>query len=140
MIALNATIEPGKAAAGLSIGGPLPAAVGYTRTQLEDGGDLLDFGPVCVWIKNGVVDQIAVRRGYSGHIQGTTIGIGSSIQEVQVMLGTLVEDDGDNLIVAQVPGLCFETEAWRGEPGKETIEDNLDAKLTEIFVFLSHDS
>ena len=111
MLDLDAAIEPGKAAAGLSIGDPvagLPEATGSMRSRLDDGVELLDFGPVCVWVKNGVIDQIGVRRGYAGYVRGTTIGIGSSIQQVRDVLGPVVEDDEDNLIVAQVPGLCFE--------------------------------
>ncbi len=143
MLHLDATIEPGKAAAGLSIGAPLaalPEATGSMRTKLGDAVELLDFGPVCVWVKNGMIDQIGVRCGYTGYVRGTTIGVGSSIQQVRDVLGPVVEDDEDNLIVAQVPGLCFETEAWRGDPGRETVEENLDAKLTWLFVFSAQNS
>ena len=138
MLDLHATIEPGKTAAGLSIGESvtgLPEAAVATRSSRGAEIELFDFGPVRVWVKDGVIYQIGVRHGYSGHVGGTTIGIGSSIQQVRDVLGPVFEDNEDNLVVAQVPGLCFETEAWRGDPGRETVEENLDAKLTEIFVF-----
>jgi CRISPR/Cas system-associated endoribonuclease Cas2 len=138
MLHLDAIIEPGKAAAGLSIGEPvagLPEAAVATRSTLGDEIELFDFGPVRVWVKDGLIDQIGVRRGYSGYVGRTTIGVGSSIQQLRDVLGPVVEDEEDNLVVAQVPGVCFETEAWRGDPGCETVEENLDAKLTEIFVF-----
>ena len=138
MLDLDATIEPGKAAAGVSIGDPvakLSQAGRPTRTELLDGGELLDFGPVLVWAKGGAINQIGVRSGYTGYVGGTPIRIGSAIQQVVDAIGPIVEDDEDNLIAAHVPGLCFETEAWRGDPGSETVEENLDAKLTEIYVF-----
>ena len=49
--------------------------------------------------------------------------------------GDLLFADEDNLVVEGVPGICFETEQWRGRPGRETGDENLDAKITEILVF-----
>jgi len=138
MLDLRATIEPGKAAAGISLGDSvvhLSHAGLATKRELGGGAELLDFGPVRVWAKGGVVDQIGVRGEYAGYISGTAISVGSTIQQVMDAIGPVVEDDCDNLVVAHLPGLCFETGAWRGDPGGETVEENLDAKLTEIFVF-----
>ena len=137
MLDLNASIEPGKAAAGLALGDPvatLSQAGQLARHQLGDGHELLDFGSVRVWAKDGVIDQIGVLGGYTGRVGGTAIGIGSTIQQVVDAIGAVVEDDEDNLTVPAVAGLCFETEVWR-DGGRGTVEENLDAKLTEIFVF-----
>lgn len=138
MIDLNAVIEPGKSAAGLSIGDPvvkLSQPDRPTRQTLGDGFELLDFGPVLVWAKGGVVFQIGVGEGYAGYISGTAIGVGSTIQQIINAIGQVAEDEEDNLILANLPGICFETEAWRGDPRRQTVEENLDAKLTAIFVF-----
>ena len=135
MLNLRQPIEPGKGAAGLSIGDSvarLSQAGCQQKRALRDGLELLDFGPVRVWARGGMICQIGVRGEYSGHVQGTEVGIGSPIQEVIDAIGPVVEDDEDNLIVVQLPGLCFETETWHGD---HTVEENLNAKLTEIFVF-----
>lgn len=137
---LRAPIEPGKSAAGLTIGDAV-AKVSQTgcstSRKLANGFEMLDLGPIRVWARGGVIDQIGVRGEYRGHLSGTTIGIGSTIQQVQDAIGPVLEDDEDNLIVAQLPGICFETETWRG--GKR-VEENLDAKLTDIFVFACNTS
>jgi len=138
MLDLLARIEPGRTAAGLAIGGailPLARDERHTTRDLGNGLELLDFGSVRVWAKGGVIEQIGVRGGYSGQVIGTAIGLGSTLQQVVAALGPVVEDEEDNLIVADLSGLCFETEAWLGEPGLETVEENLHARLTEIFVF-----
>ena len=135
LIDLRAPIEPGKTAAGLSIGDAvekLSQAGCSTTRKLADGLELFDFGPIRIWARGGVIDQIGVRGEYSGHVIGTTIGIGSTIQQVRDAIGPVLEDDEDNLIVAHLDGVCFETGTWRGG---RTVEENLDAKLTDIFVF-----
>jgi hypothetical protein len=135
LLDLLAPIEPGQAAAGLAIGdavSKLFQAGCSTSRKLADGLELLDFGSIRVWARGGIIDQIGVRGEYSGHLRGTTIGIGSTIQQVRDAIGPVLEDDEDNLIVSDLPGMCFETGTWRGG---RTVEENLDAKLTDIFVF-----
>lgn len=138
MLDFDAPIEPGKAAAGVALGDRMErlGEVGDSRRRGLHG--LYEFtvvGPVCVWAKGGVIDQIGVRGGYTGRIEGTAVGIGATIQQVAEEIGPVVEDDEDNLIVADLLGLCFETERWRGVSGRETVGENLDARVTEIYVF-----
>jgi hypothetical protein len=138
MLKLDATIEPGKGAAGLAIGDPIEQLSEAERRAGHDLGNgltLIDLGSVRVWARRGVVEQIGLRGKYNGRVAGTAIQVGSTLQQVVDELGPLVEDDEDNLVAVKMPGLCFETETWRGEPGRETVEENLDAQLTEIFVF-----
>jgi hypothetical protein len=138
MLNFHAQIEPGRGAAGLSIGdpiGPLPEAERHAARDLGNGLTLLDFGSVRVWARGGAVEQIGLRGQYNGCVAGTAIGVGSTLQQVVDALGPVGEDEEDNLVALEIPGLCFETEAWRGEAGRETVEENLDAQLTEIFVF-----
>jgi hypothetical protein len=136
MLDLGASIEPGRSAAGLSIGesvAGVPEIAESMPKPLGNGLVRFDLGPVSLWVTDGVISQIAVRQGYTGRILGTTIGLGSSLQEVQDRFGVVTEDDEDNLVVAQMPGLCFETQTWRGTP--KVVERNCDAKLTGIFIF-----
>ena len=97
-IDLTALIEPGKGAAGI-------------RLDVER----LDFGSVSVWIKAGAVCQIGIREGYRGALAGV-VRIGSTIAEVPQHLGSVTEDDEDNLVVAARPGWCFATKEWRNGP------------------------
>lgn len=131
MIDLDASIEAGKTAAGLSIGDSVRrfAEIALsTGHELGDDFELLELDAVRVWVREGFIVQIGVRGAYGGRVGETTIGVGSTIRHVEAAIGPIVEDDEDNLIVVDVPGLSFETEAWR---------HCLDARVTEIFVFAS---
>jgi hypothetical protein len=134
---LDAAIIPGRGAAGIVLGAPASdLELGRaSRTQLHAGVSVYDLGPVLVWTRNGVVDQIGVRAPYAGSIATKGIRIGSTLREVAGACGPVFEDDEDTLVVEGMPGICFETEQWRGGPGCETVDENLDAKITEIFVF-----
>jgi len=134
---LHATIVPGRTAAGIVVGTPVSELdlAGASFAQLQDGISVCHLGPVRVWIRNGVVDQVGVQGAYSGSIERSGIRIGNTLRDVVEALGPIFEDDEDNLVVRGVPGICFETEQWRGEPGGETVDQNLDARITEIVVF-----
>jgi len=130
VLALDAPIQPSVGAAGININAPaeeLPKP--KTREQLPEL-EVLDFGSVQIWLRAGRVDQIGVRKGYRGRLNGT-IGIGSSIRDVEAAIGPVSEDEEDNLIVLRSPGWCFETEQWRGHD----LADNGDAPITYIWVF-----
>ena len=138
MLDLNAAIVPGRSAAGIALGArasDLGFRTDPSRLDLGQGVSVCDLGPVRVWIREGMVDQIGVRAPYAGAIETGGIRIGSTLREVAEALGRVFEDDEDNLIVADCAGLSFETGQWRGEPGREIVDENLDAKITAIFVF-----
>lgn len=137
MLDLSAQIEPGKSAAGLRIGEPLPrwAISGANATsRLGDGLELLDLGAVRVWIRSGRIFQIGLRDGYKGFLSGTELGIGSPLGYVVQEVGPVIEDDEDNLVVPDLPGWSFETTPWIERPGGGVPEENLAATITEIFV------
>ena len=134
MFDLNAPIIPNISAAGIKIGQSaakiLAAATPASINQIENGQQLC-FENVNVWTKNGLVDQIGVYAEYQGTIKGI-IGIGSTMSDVQAAFGKIIEDDEDNLIIVGIPGCYFETEEWKHG---HNIENNLDSRLIEIFVF-----
>lgn len=136
---LDATIEPGRTAAGLSIGDPIApvaALTGCARASLRNGMERFDFAAVSVWARQGAIEQIGVRGAYTGSVVGTQIGVGSTIKAVQDALGDVIEDYDDKvLIVWGVHGFCFDTACWRGSPRSSTVRDNLDARIVELFVF-----
>jgi hypothetical protein len=139
VIDLDATLKPGKSAAGLKLGTRAALAADAVsprkRKQLAAEAELVDFGPVLVWTKHGMIIQVGVRDGYRGSVANTAIRIGSTLHDVINAIGQVLEDDEDNLIVPSLPGLCFETETWRGDPGNQTVAQNLDARITEFFVY-----
>jgi hypothetical protein len=129
-LSLDAPIYPGNSAAGVAIGqgvDSLPEPL--QRVQL---GDVvrLDYTCVSVWLKDGRVNQVGVRQGYIGTLRHC-IGIGSSIGDVDRLIGPVHEDLEDNLVVLGSPGWCFETSRWRGE----RLKDDHDSHITAIFVF-----
>jgi uncharacterized protein (TIGR02996 family) len=134
MLNLEAPIIPGISAAGIRIGQPVETILAVLQ-PLEvvplDGCQRLRFGAVDLWVKQRLVDQIGIYKGYRGTIAGK-IGIGSILQEVEAAFGSVLEDEEDNLVVAGMPGWCFETETWIS--GREPAQ-NPDAAVTGIFVF-----
>jgi hypothetical protein len=134
----EADIIPGRSAAGLRIGDRVPGwarAMASSTTKISRNLELLDLGSVRLWGKDGSIHQIGVGEGYKGRLEGTSVGIGSTIAQVVDALGAVVEDDEDNLVVPSRPGWCFDTTIWVERPGGGVVEDNLGCTLTEIFVY-----
>ena len=115
---IAAPIIPGREAAGIRLGSPLHGDLAHEAVRL--------FG------SSGLVKQIAVRAGYLGHIAGTPLGIGSTIREIEHIMGPVVEDEKDNLVVQGSDGWCFETERWTGQD----IKANAGARVVSICVFV----
>jgi len=93
------------------------------------------LGSVILWAKAGLVKQIGVVQGYRGMINGR-IALGATIADVERELGTVIEDDEDNLVVPSFPGWGFETEEWSGHE----LQANKHARIVAIFVFREDDS
>lgn len=131
---LQATIIPGKSAAGLEIGSFLGDLLSHAHfVTATPASDLLrhEFGPVKVWALHGIISQIGVYEGYEGKLEG--VGIGSTIADLEDQCHwRLLEDEEDNLVVDGKPGLAFETTAWGGD---HRITNNRDAKVIAIFVY-----
>jgi hypothetical protein len=132
-----APILPGLSAAGVSLGAPIDAILRtYSPDRVEPviGGNLLYFGDVRLWVEDKAIMQVAVSGRHAGCLSGD-IGIGSTLADAENALGPIFEDDEDNLMVIGLPGVSFETHTWRGIPGAEILADNMDARITDIYVF-----
>ncbi len=93
------------------------------------------FENVKLWVQNGKIIQIGVYNEYQGKMK-KSIGLGNSFGELKSLYGKVVEDDEDNLVVENLPGIIFETyDLWKGIPGNKLVDDNLDSIITEIFVY-----
>ncbi len=132
----RAPIIPGVSAAGISVGADIRDIV--TRVpasaceQLSQKSSLHRFRSVRVWSSEGIIDQIGVGDGYLGTLFEGAIHLGSTIAEVEEFFGrSPVEDDEDMLVVPGSQGWCFETTAW---DGGQTVAENRDARIAEIFV------
>ncbi len=126
---LTALITPGKSAAGVLLDERTSALPLPLKSAPLSGLERLDYSSVSVWVRQGTVCQICVHQGYSGTLP-EGIHIGSTIADVERLIGRVEEDSEDNLIVAGYPGWCFETEEWHGHG----IDDNQDARITHICV------
>src|SRR5260221_11415623 len=59
----------------------------------------------------GRVEQIVVHDGYRGKLMGK-IGLGSTIADIERYIGAVEEDEEDNLVIRDFPGLVFEIEGY----------------------------
>lgn len=126
MLILDAPIVPGEQAAGICLGteiGGVLASIGpHFVEELGYGTVRYSTTSVSFWVKNGAIDQIGVCEGYQGKLFDT-VGIGSRLADVEATLGRVVEDDEDNLVVLEVPGVVF-----------EVCSDDLE-RIGEMFVY-----
>jgi hypothetical protein len=137
MFDLDAPIIPGQSAAGVHLGDSITELLEQIHPQeifRLHGGKRYNFGSVALWEKDGKIKQIGLFAGYRGTL-AEGIGIGSTIGDIKDKFGAFVEDEEDNLVVKDVPGWCFETEAWLAS---HQAEPDLMLRITEIYVFPSH--
>ena len=66
---------------------------------------------VDLWAIEGNVEQIMVHDGYRGKLMGT-ISLGSTIADIERYIGSVEEDEEDNLVIRDIPGLFFEIEGY----------------------------
>jgi hypothetical protein len=130
-IDLTAPIQPGWEAAGVMIGDSVEVLPQPQKRSSLTGVERFDYRSVSVFIQQGFVCQVCVYQEYEGKL-ADTIGIGSTIAQVQEAIGTVTEDDCDNLIVASFPGWCFETEEWRHG---HRLENNQESRTVCICVY-----
>jgi len=133
MFDINAPIEPGVSAAGIRIGTAAREILSRGEPLETDRfreTDKLVFPFVTLWVRDGRIQQVAVKAPYEGRI-GNVIGIGSTVKDVEAALGKVVQDKEDNLTVAESPGWCFEADQWSPGGGGR----NRQARISEIFVF-----
>src|SRR5579859_7165255 len=112
MINFHERLLPNHSAAGVTIGQAVAQLLEQnTPSRIEEriGCRVLDFGAVWVFDRHGKIFQVCVWEGYHGKI-ADTIGIGSSIAEIEAMLGPVEELESDEYGVAGVPGWCFDVE------------------------------
>ena len=86
---------------------------------------------VDLWVKEGMVHQIMVHDGYRVKLSGI-IGLGSTIGDIERYLGVWEEDEEDNLVIRDFPGMCFEIEGYFPNLKDPTFRF---APIKEIFVF-----
>lgn len=66
---------------------------------------------VDLWVEAGIVYQIMVHHGYAGKLLGS-IGLGSTIADIETRIGPWGEDEEDNLVIQNLPGFCFAVEGY----------------------------
>ncbi len=74
------------------------------------------------------VTQIMVHGHYRGRLMGH-ISIGSSVTDIETLVGPCDEDEEDNLVIQGLPGLAIEIASTYADPAWK------DAPITELYVF-----
>lgn len=116
---LTAPILPGVGAAGLTLGTSVETIPSALREQFHAQRIIntciqmptasTHYTAPCVefWTTDSVIDQIRVGIGYRGSLRGH-ICPGATVAEAEGVLGPISEDDEDNLIFADLPGVVLD--------------------------------
>lgn len=121
MIDSLSPIVPGQSAAGIKIGSPIQNVLKQMTSSFQKeeikgvasspSRNLTRYRStmVDIWEENGVVVQVMVHDGYRGKLMGA-VGLGSTVAELEAQLGEWEEDEEDNLVLSNFPGMSFEVE------------------------------
>lgn len=118
----DAPIVPGESAAGIQLGAPIEGLLNAHKNSFSFGEVVRPSFPALIttryrsemvdlWVRDGIVDQIMVHNGYRGKLMDK-IGLGSTIADVEMYIGPVEEDEEDNLMIRDLPGLFFEIEGY----------------------------
>ena len=140
---IEAPIVPGESAAGIRVGSPIEEILKEQETHFTSEEIVNPFVPfpivtryrsamVDLWVKDGIVDQIMVHDGYRGKLMDN-IGLGSTIADIERHIGAWEEDEEDNLVIRDCPGMCFEIEGYFPDLSKNPAFRH--APMKEICVF-----
>ena len=141
----KAPIVPGVGAAGLKLGADVERTVAECGVFADAEEIVNEWVPgsnhvryrsamVDIWAYEGRISQIGVHGSYQGHLLGR-IGVGSTLGDAQRLIGRIVEDELDNLVFADVPGVGVDFEA---QPPRGPYD--LDNRIEWIFVYSADDS
>ena len=139
---IEAPIVPGESAAGIQLGSPIEETLKEQEPRFisEEVANPLVLLPsitryrsamVDLWVRDGIVDQIMVHGGYRGKLMDK-IGLGSTIADIERDIGAWEEDEEDNLVIRDLPGVGFEIEGYF--PGLKDPAFR-QAPIKEIYVF-----
>ena len=139
---IDAPIVPGEGAAGIQLGFPIEEILNAHKNSFSSGEVVRPSFPtllitryrssmVDLWVKDGIVYQIMVHDGYRGKLMGK-IGLGSTIADVEMHIGAVEEDDEDNLVIRDLPGVGFEIEGYFPDLQKDPAFRH--APIKEIYV------
>jgi hypothetical protein len=139
----TAPIIPGQSAAGIRIGTPVEAIlkkqeIPFITEKIQNpfvahSLPLMRYRSAMVdlWAEAGVINQIMVHNGYTGQLR-STIGLGSTIADIEKQIGPWGEDEEDNFVIQNLPGLCFAVEGYFSDLKDPALRL---AKIIEMYVF-----
>ena len=138
---IEAPIVPGESAAGIKLGTPIEEVLNEHTNTFDSGEVVKPTFPVRVttwyrsamvdlWVIKGKVAQIMVHDGYRGKLMGK-IGLGSTFADIERYIGAWEEDEEDNLVSRDYPGLFFRVEGYFPDLGDPAFRQ---APIKEIYV------
>ena len=139
---IEASIVPGESAAGIQLGSLIEEILKeqepyFISEEVVNPVALLPIttryhsAMVDLWVKDGSIYQIMVHNGYRGKLMNK-IGLGSTIADIEMHIGVVEEDEEDNLVIRDIPGVGFEIEGYF--PGLKDPAFRF-APIKEIYVF-----
>jgi len=119
---IEAPIIPGESAAGVQLGSPIEEILKEQKTHFISEEIVNHLVPLAIvtryrsamvdlWVREGIVDQIMVHDGYRGKLMDK-IGLGSTIADIEMQIDAWEEDEEDNLVIRDLPGVGFEIEGY----------------------------
>lgn len=139
---IEAPIVAGESAAGIQLGSPIEEILKEQEPHFSSEEVVNPLVPlpiitryrsamVDLWVREAIVDQIMVHDGYRGKLLDT-IGLGSTLADIERQIGAWEEDEEDNLVLRDLPGVGFEIEGYF--PGLKDPAFRY-APIKEIYVF-----
>ncbi len=116
---IDAPIVPGESTAGIQLDSPIEEVLNVHKNSFSSR-EILKYSHtitryrsamVDLWVRDGIVYQIMVHVGYRGKLMDK-IGLGSTIADIERHIGAVEEDEEDNLVIRDCPGVGFEIEGY----------------------------
>ena len=134
---IEAPIVPGESAAGILLGSPIEEILKEQEPHFISKEVVNPFitryrsTMVDLWVREEMVDQIMVHDGYRGKLLDS-IGLESTLADIERQIGTWEEDEEDNLVIGDLPGVGFEIEGYFPDLKDPALRS---APIKEIYVF-----
>lgn len=126
-INIHEPIIPGKSIGGILLGETIEIVLERLNLPFKQTSSWhFIFADVSLWVnETGEIFQISAHHNYKGKIL-EKISLGNTPEDVERLIGKIMLNDEDNLVIDGIDGLCFEIDVNQNP-----------STINEIFIFNS---